>query len=211
MKNERKVILYIAQSLDGYIARENGMVDWLSGEGKEENEDFGYEEFLSGIDTVIMGRRTYEQIINDLSPDKWPYEGKKSYVFTKNRIDEELLLEENLRDKSCEIIFVNNNFGELYNKTQSYSDEITFINQNVGDFIRNIKKEDGRNIWIVGGARLLDNLMKEDLVDEYIISTIPVILGDGIRLFNDNNLEIKLKLNSVKSLDGIIISEYERR
>lgn len=211
MKNERKVILYIAQSLDGYIARENGMVDWLSGEGKEENVDFGYEDFLSGIDTVIMGRRTYEQIINDLSPDKWPYEGKKSYVFTKNRIDEELLLEENLRDTSSEIIFVNKNFGELYNKTQNYSDEITFINQNVGDFIRNIKKEDGRNIWIVGGARLVDNLMKEDLVDEYIISTIPVILGDGIRLFNDKNLEIKLKLNSVKSLDGIIISEYERR
>lgn len=211
MSKERKVILYIAQSLDGYIAKENGDVDWLVGEGKEEVLDCGYDEFLSGIDTVIMGRKTYEQVINELSPKVWPYEGKNSYVFTKSKIDEEALLEESLRDKSDDIIFVNEEFGKLYSKTKTYNEDIKFVNENVVKFIEEIKKEKGEDIWLIGGCEFIDNLMKKDLIDEYIITTIPVILGKGIPLFKEGNPEIKLKLNNVKTFDGMIMSEYSRR
>ncbi len=71
-----KIILYIASSLDGYIARENGDVDWLP-----INTDSGYDNFYKSIDTVIMGKRTYDQI---LTFGDYPYKGKKSYVFTRN-------------------------------------------------------------------------------------------------------------------------------
>ena len=72
-----KVIIYIAVSLDGYIARENGNIDWLP-----QSDLSGYDEFYKTIDTVIMGRTTYEQI---LTFGKYPYEDKKSYVFTRNK------------------------------------------------------------------------------------------------------------------------------
>jgi len=72
----RKIILYIASSLDGYIARENGDVDWLP-----TNTDSGYDSFYKSIDTVIMGKKTYDQI---LTFGEYPYKEKKSYVFSKN-------------------------------------------------------------------------------------------------------------------------------
>ena len=72
----RRIILYIASSLDGYIARENGDVDWLP-----ENTKSGYDEFYKTIDTVVMGKKTYEQV---LTFGAYPYKDKKSYVFTRN-------------------------------------------------------------------------------------------------------------------------------
>ncbi|MDH3825753.1 MAG: dihydrofolate reductase family protein [Nitrosopumilus sp.] len=72
----RKFILFIASSLDGYIARENGDIDWLP-----ENTVSGYDEFYKTIDTVVMGKKTYDQV---LTFGAYPYKDKKSYVFTRN-------------------------------------------------------------------------------------------------------------------------------
>jgi dihydrofolate reductase len=72
----RKIILFIASSLDGYIARENGDIDWLP-----ENTASGYGDFIKSIDTVIMGKKTYDQV---LTFGDYPYKDKKSYVFTRN-------------------------------------------------------------------------------------------------------------------------------
>lgn len=79
---DRKVILYIAMSLDGYIADKNGNVDWLEGqESKEENTD-SYSEFVRNVDTVFMGYNTYHQVVTKLSPDRWIYADFKTYVIT---------------------------------------------------------------------------------------------------------------------------------
>jgi dihydrofolate reductase len=72
----RKVVLFIASSLDGYIARPSGDIDWLF-----TDHDYGYSEFFGSVDTVLLGRKTYEQV---LTFGEYPYEGVKSYVFTKN-------------------------------------------------------------------------------------------------------------------------------
>ncbi len=72
----RKVVLFIASSLDGYIARPNGDIDWLF-----TDQNYDYTKFLDSIDTVLMGRKTYEQV---LKLGEYPYQEKKSYVFTKN-------------------------------------------------------------------------------------------------------------------------------
>jgi dihydrofolate reductase len=71
----RKIRLFIASSLDGYIARTSGDVDWLF-----TDQDYGYTEFLAEVDTVIMGNKTYQQV---LSFGEYPYKGKKSFVFSK--------------------------------------------------------------------------------------------------------------------------------
>lgn len=74
---KRKVILYISQSLDGFIADSKGNVDWILGNNKEYLSDYGYETFIKDIDTVILGYNTYSQIINELSPDNWVYKDLK--------------------------------------------------------------------------------------------------------------------------------------
>ena len=76
----RRVILYIAASLDGYIAGENGGVDWLDREAAPDDAGNGYEAFLREIDTIVMGYNTYRQVTEELSPGKWVYAGKKTYV-----------------------------------------------------------------------------------------------------------------------------------
>lgn len=176
MENERKVVLYIAQSLDGYIARSNGDIDWLDGDGSEPDSDFGYNDFYESIDSVIIGRNTYEQIIEDLSPEQWPYEGKDTYVVTTDDLEP--------------------------------NENVKFIKGDVVNFIKDLKVKEGKDIWIVGGAILIDSLIKENIVDEYIISIMPTILGDGIKLFNENNLEIKLKFNGSSVYNGAVVLHY---
>ena len=78
----REVILYIAMSLDGYIADEQGGVDWLSGHGEPEEGEDSYSRFIRKIDTVVMGWNTYHQVTTELSPDRWVYEGLHTYVIT---------------------------------------------------------------------------------------------------------------------------------
>ena len=78
----RKVILYIAMSLDGYIADKDGGVDWLSGHDTEGESEGSYPGFVRGIDTVVMGWETYHQVVTELSPDEWVYEDLMTYVIT---------------------------------------------------------------------------------------------------------------------------------
>lgn len=82
----RKVILFIAMSLDGYIADKEGKVDWLGGQGKEEETTDTYSAFVKDVDTVVMGWNTYEQIVTELSPDQWVYENLVSYVITHKKL-----------------------------------------------------------------------------------------------------------------------------
>lgn len=78
----RNVILFIAMSLDGYIADRNGKVDWLAGQDSNAETADSYAEFEKSIDTVIMGWTTYHQVMTELSPEQWPYEHLQTYVLT---------------------------------------------------------------------------------------------------------------------------------
>ncbi|WP_440952023.1 dihydrofolate reductase family protein [Methanococcoides sp. FTZ1] len=163
-------------SLDGYIARKNGDVDWLEGDGSEPDVDIGYDEFYESIDTMIMGRKTYDQI---LTFGEYPYKGTRGYVYTSEKRDN--------------------------------NEDIEFTDENVEYLIGKLKKEDGKDIWLIGGAGLIDDFIKKDLIDEYFISVIPCILGEGISLFKDNNPEIRLKLLKTKTVNGIAMMHYAKR
>lgn len=174
----RKVILYIAVSLDGFIADSNGGANWISGHGKAPESSKDYDMFYETIDTVVMGSTTYEQIINELSKDIWPYKGKTSYIITSRCLPKD--------------------------------NNVDFINSNISNFIRELKNKYGKNIWVVGGAKLANELIKSDLIDEYQITTIPIILGSGISLFDRNNPNLKLHLDRYSTYDGMIFANYSR-
>jgi len=175
----RKVILYIATSMDGFIADKFGNVNWIKGQDESYESDYGYSDFMKNIDTVILGYNTYKQITEELSPNEWVYEELQSYVFTKKEIP----------DKK----------------------NIKFKNENISSFITELKKQNGKNIWICGGSDILNQLVKDNVIDEYQITTIPIILGNGIKLFQANNITIQLKLEKSIPENGVITSIYSKR
>ncbi len=82
----RKVSLFIAMSLDGYIADKKGGVDWFNGQDSGTETEDGYSTFIQDVDTVLMGWNTYHQIVTQLSPDQWVYPDQTSYVFTHRQL-----------------------------------------------------------------------------------------------------------------------------
>lgn len=177
MNNSRKVILYIAVSLDGFIADQNGSIDWISGNDENYLSDYGYETFIKTVDTVIMGYNTYRQINEKLSPNEWPYKGLRTYVLTSKNVSD--------------------------------TSEINFTSAAPTTLLEKLHKQNGKAIWICGGADVLNQLVHENLIDEYHITTIPLILGKGIRLFNDDNPTIKLNLCDSRIENGIITNIYK--
>ncbi|MDL2271954.1 dihydrofolate reductase family protein [Desulfovibrio sp. OttesenSCG-928-I05] len=82
-----KLILYVACSVDGYIAESDGSIGFLE-ESPTPLSDLGYEAFYASVDTLIMGGTTYRQIADELSPEKWLYEGKNTYIYTRHPFKE---------------------------------------------------------------------------------------------------------------------------
>ncbi len=152
----RKIVLFIASSLDGFIARENGGTGWLFSDA-----DYGYKKFFASVDTVLVGRKTYEQALGFGS---WPFEGKKCVVLSRKK----------LRDKRVE-----------------FSGDAVSV-------AKKLKRQKGKNIWLVGGSQIIFALMNAGLVDEIILSIHPIVLGKGIPLFASITRETKFALAGVK-------------
>ena len=90
-------------------------------------------------------------------------------------------------------------------------EKIRFVQDSPASLIRNLKSSEGRDIWICGGAEIVCQLMRDDLIDRFYISVIPVILGDGIRLFEKTEKRLELKLLEIRSWNGITELRYERQ
>lgn len=175
----KKISLFIAMSLDGYIADNKGGVEWLTGQGNDVNNIDAYSGFVKDIDTVIMGWNTYHQIVTELSPDEWVYDDFKTYVIT--------------------------------HKSKKSSDKKVFTNDSPVELVRKLKEENGKGVWICGGANIIQQLVNEDLIDCYYITVVPTILGSGIRLFEKADHEIMLKLLKTQSYNGMTDLVYVKR
>jgi Dihydrofolate reductase len=175
----RKIILFIAMSLDGYIADDAGNVDWLTGQNNAVETVNSYADFEKKVDTVVMGWTTYHQIITKLSPKQWIYENLQSYIITH---------------KEC-----------------ASTSNITFISVDPCLLVNELKRKEGKDIWICGGSDIICQLMRQNLIDTYYISIIPTILGSGKRLFNTVEQEIKLRLVSAQNNNGIMELIYHKR
>lgn len=174
----KKIILYIATSIDGYIAGIDGDLDWLMKYPINSETNYGYNEFYQSIDTVIMGGKTYRDILNmDVI---WPYKNKTTYVITHNPMEAK--------------------------------ENIHFITENVIENINSLRNKTEKDLWLVGGGKLTAILLDHDLVDEMILTIIPVILGDGIRLFPDKLKESTWHLiNSTNYNNGVLQVVYKHR
>lgn len=161
----RKLILYIAASIDGYIARENGDLNWLDLPPNHEKSDYNYNKLIDSVDTTFMGNSTYKWLIAQNIID--PYPGKKNYVFS--------------------------------NSVQPKSEFVEFINEDPAKFYKKIIRENGQNIWLVGGGKLNSVFLKENLIDEIILSIAPVVIGNGIKLFKEINSDFLLQFQLEKS------------
>ena len=175
----RKISLFIAISLDGYIADSKGSVDWLKGQSNDNENVDSYSEFVKNIDTILMGWNTYHQIVTELSPKEWIYNDFTTYVITHNE--------------------------------HTSSEKILFVNLNPVNLVKRLKEENGKDIWICGGANLVQQLVNEDLIDCYYITVVPTLLGSGIRLFGSAKHEIKLRLLNTRSYNGMTDLIYTRR
>lgn len=173
----RQVVLYIATSIDGFIARMDGSLDWLENADNAE-EDYGYEEFFASVDTTLMGNTTFRQILGfDV---EFPYEEKKNYVFTRGEPEE--------------------------------TPQATVTNRDPSQLVRELKKSEGGDIWLVGGGILNGELLRADLIDRMIITLIPVVLGEGIPLFAGAAPELPWALTEADAYDnGFLQLTYERR
>ena len=172
-----KIILYIATSIDGFIADKSGRVDWLSSfEGT--GEDYGYYSLFDSIDGILMGSNTYNFIFEY---GEWPYAGKKTFVYTRR-------------------------------KPKKMDDNIEFINGGSGNPLEAIPLESYNRLWLVGGSMLIDSFQKYGLIDEYIISVIPVHLGKGIPLFRTPIKEDDLVVVGTKEYgNGLVQTHYRKK
>ena len=172
----RKVVLYIAMSVDGYIAKPDNNLDFLSIVEKE-GEDYGYVDFVNSIDTVIMGRKTYSWLMTQVP--EFPHTDKQTYIITRT--------------------------------PQPAIDDLQFYTGDLKTLINSLKSKKGKDIFCDGGAEIVHEFLKHDLIDELIISVIPIMVGNGTKLFKDDRPELKLTFITSKQFEKGLVQLYYKR
>ncbi len=179
MKNQKKNTVFIAKSLDGYIAGKNGEIDWLHAIPNPDNIDMGYADLMSEIDAIVMGRVTFETVCNfDID---WPYD-KPVFVLSNS----------------------------MKTIPEAYVGKIQVLKGTPIEILNEIYQQNCFRLYIDGGSTI-QNFLREDLVDELRITTIPILLGGGFPLFGE--LQDTIKLDHLKTevfLDQVVQSHYSR-
>jgi dihydrofolate reductase len=168
----RRIKLFIATSLDGFIARADGSVDWLYTDG-----DFGMREFFASVDTALIGRKTHDQMV------AWghsSYPDMRNYVFSRSRRADDGV-------------------------------PVTYVTGDLEQFVGSLRRTPGRDIWLAGGADLVDSFREHDLIDDVILSIHPVLLGDGIRLFTDRHEPFPLELTRCFEYERGLVQLWYRK
>ncbi len=157
-----KASVYIATSLDGFIARPNGDLDWLTGaDPAPHGEDYGYQAFMDTVDVIVMGRHTFELALRF---DAWPYSGKQVVVLssTTPAIPHHL------------------------------ADGVAWLALPPHQVMERLADQGATHLYIDGG-KTIQGFLNADLIDELIITSIPILIGEGIPLFGPVPCDIKLK------------------
>ncbi len=174
--------VYIATSLDGFIARENGTIDWLldANASVSPGEDCGYAEFMSTIDVLVMGRNTYEQVVQF---EPWPYEGKRVVVLSSKVLD----------------------------FRTGPGIQLEASSEPPRHLLKRLDEQGYKRAYIDGG-KVIQSFLRDGLIDDMTITTIPILLGSGRRLFGTLPGDMKLHLTSSKAFEfGFMQSTYLAR
>ncbi|MCS6125469.1 dihydrofolate reductase family protein [Shewanella baltica] len=172
-------IVFIATSLDGYIADKQGKLDWIHSVPNPDNIDTGFFALMERIDALVMGRNTLEAVLSFNC--EWPYT-KPVFVLSNTMIE----------------------------VPKSYEDRVFLIKGELKDVIADLNKKGFNNLYIDGGVTI-QNFLKEDLIDEMVITRFPILLGGGAPLFDklEQSLNFKLIKNEVV-LQSLVQTTYLR-
>lgn len=176
-----KLSVFVATSVDGYIARKDGSIDWLdrANEQLPKDLDAGFDAFLSSVDAIVMGRKTFEFVINS---GHWPYGDKKLIVLSNSNV------------------FIPDNLKKTVTKSSLAPKNL----------IDELKSSGVRHVYVDGG-KTIHGFLKENLIDEFIITILPVALGEGIPLFGSIGNDISLRLHASKTFSlGLVQLTYQR-
>jgi len=169
-----KVVYYVASSIDGFVAPVDGSLDWLA-PFSASGEDHGYSEFYAGIDALVIGARTYEQM---LGFGEWPHQDRPVSVMSS---------------RSLPIVGPTISLSAL--------DPASVVKQH--------RQAGHQRLWLVGGGTLASSFEQAGLIDEYVISYVPVLLGSGIGLFDGRGASRNLALVDGAAVgDGIVQCRY---
>jgi len=172
-------IVYIATSLDGYIADKNGSVDWLHATPNPDGSDLGYSNFIERIDALVMGRNTLDMVLN--FDCDWPY---------------------------TRPVFVLSN--TMTRVPEGYEDKIFLVKGSLVTVVASLNEQGYNNLYIDGGITI-QNFLKEDLIDEMIITTIPVLLGGGSPLFGELVTPLSFELTDSETLINQLVQSHFTR
>ena len=176
----RKIIVYIATSADGFIARKDGAVDWL--DRPRTAGDYGMGKFYKSIDTILWGRKTYDMVLRFQkegkdSPDN--YGGIKNYAFSRR-------------------------------PPRKTAPGFEFVKEPIKKFAKRLRSQKGKDIFMMGGAGIIASFLDYGGIDEFIIHVIPTFIGEGIPLIAPRHRTVPLKLVSIKKFsDGVVRLHYE--
>lgn len=169
--------VFIATSLDGYIADKNGEIDWLHNIPNPDNLDMGYNNFMKGIDAIVMGKNTFETVCGfDID---WPY--------------------------AVSVFVISNSLQTIPEK---FKDKAELVKGDLNEIVQQIHAKGHQNIYIDGG-KTIQSFLNKNLINEIIITIIPLILGGGIPLFSNINNMIHFKcVRTVLFSNHIVQNHY---
>lgn len=170
-------VVYVAQSLDGYLAGPRGELDWLDAIDNPDGSDFGFADFLSGVDALVMGRNTFEKVATF---EVWPYD-KPVFVAS----------------------------GTLSALPARFGARAFLIGGSPAEIVEQLHARALRRLYIDGGM-LIQSFLRAGLIDELIVTTIPVLLGDGIPLFGRLPASVRLRLLSAEVLVNQLVRSHYR-
>ncbi len=174
MTAHRKIIVHIAASADGYIARPDGDLEWLTSRPAPKGF-YGMEAFMESVDTMIIGRKTYEVSL------------RLGAKFDKDRT----------------IVFSHQP------RPADAPARVEFVNGDVGALVSGLREQPGKDIWLMGGGEIIASFLDARAIDEFVVSVVPVFIGDGIPLIARRHRHVPLTLDSVQSFpDGLVQLRY---
>lgn len=176
----KKNIVFIARSVDGFIAGKNGELDWLQSVPNPDNEDMGYNDLMEEIDAIVMGRTTFE-VVCGFGGD-WPYTRQ---------------------------VFVLSN--SLKAVPDHLTNKVTLTKGSPKQVVSELHAKGYFTLYIDGGSTI-QSFIKEDLIDEFRITTIPILLGGGFPLFGDLSKPVKLEhIESKVFMKQVVQNCYRRK
>lgn len=181
MKARRKIIVYVATSADGYIARPDGDVEWLN--RRPRTLDYGMTEFYATIDTVLWGRKTYD----------WGLAYRKEKGSTGGMFDTKLA-----------------NYVFSRKPPKQPTPGVEFVSEPVKGFAQHLRATPGKHIWMMGRGELIASFLDAGEIDEFDIHVIPTLIGEGIPLMAPRHRDVPLRLRSARKYpDSVVRLRYE--